>query len=173
MERHNSDELMQCTPPYLKEVAESAQVDLLPKKSRTKYEAAYESFQKFKKDHKTSATSQNVVFAYFKELSKNHASSTLWNFFSMHKAVIKLKEKVDIGSYETLVAFLKKQLVGFEPKQSEVFTKEQIRKFLSDAPDTQYLATKVKNNLFFNVIFCNTSSRTRTHTSLSDRKTGK
>ena len=63
MEKHNSDELMQCTPPYLKEVAESAQVDLLPKKSRTKYEAAFESFQKFKKDQKTSATSQNVVFS--------------------------------------------------------------------------------------------------------------
>ena len=122
------DEVMQCTPPELKELVESAQVDRLPKKSRTKYEAAYLEFVRFKKTCKTNITSENVVLAYFKEFSKNHAPSSIWNRFSMLKSFIKVKEKV-----------------GFEPKQSDVFTKDQIRQFISDAPDSQFLATKVKN----------------------------
>ena len=139
------DEVMLCTPPELKELADSAQVDRLPKISRTKYETAYLDFVKFKKIHKTSVSTDNVVLAYFKELSKTHAPSSLWNRFSMLKSFIKIKEKVDLGSFENLAGFLKQTSVGFEPKQSDVLTKDQIRQFISDAPDLQFLATKVKN----------------------------
>ena len=76
------DEVMLCTPPELKELADSAQIDRLPKKSRTKYEAAYLDFVKFKKIHKTSVSTENVVLPYFKELSKTHAPNSLWNRFS-------------------------------------------------------------------------------------------
>ncbi|OXU18723.1 hypothetical protein TSAR_009830 [Trichomalopsis sarcophagae] len=42
-----------------------------------------------------------------------------------------------------LQLFLKRKSAGYKPKKSAVFTKGNIAKFLNDAPDEIYLATKV------------------------------
>ncbi|XP_011164289.1 uncharacterized protein LOC105199064 [Solenopsis invicta] len=137
------EELMQRTSPELAEVANSARVDTLPKISRNKYDAAYSAFTEYKKQHKTPATTQNVLCAYFKELSNTHASSTLWNRYSMLKAEIKAKENISIESYTDLIAFIRNQAVNYTPKQSEILTKDDVRKFLEIAPDREFLAAKV------------------------------
>lgn len=52
-------------------------------------------------------------------MSKAKASSSLWAYYSILKAVIKIKEDIDISNYHTVVSFLKSflnRLATFRPK---------------------------------------------------------
>ncbi|XP_031332895.1 uncharacterized protein LOC116163187 [Photinus pyralis] len=91
----------------------------------------------------TYSFSENVVLGYFLDLSKKMKPSTLWANYSMLKATLMLKQNVDITSYNKLRAYLKKQSVGYKAKKSKVFTNEQIREFMMNAPDDTYLMAKV------------------------------
>ncbi|XP_024876593.1 uncharacterized protein LOC112457651 [Temnothorax curvispinosus] len=71
------------------------------------------------------------------------APTTLWSRYSMLRAVIEMKQNVDISKYKELRALLKKKTKGHRPKKAKVFTSTNISKFLNDAPDDQYLAMKV------------------------------
>ncbi|KAK2574836.1 hypothetical protein KPH14_013018, partial [Odynerus spinipes] len=96
VEKHSSDEWMQCTPPELKEAAEKLKNNLLPAKSKNNYESAYDTFLIWKQAHKTKFTSESILMAYFSELAQKYKSSTLWSVYSMLKATIKINEKIDI-----------------------------------------------------------------------------
>ncbi|CAG9790350.1 unnamed protein product [Diatraea saccharalis] len=54
-----------------------------------------------------------------------------------------MKNGVDINLYSNLIAFLKRRFDGFIKKKSKVLSSNDFEKFLRDAPDSQYLATKV------------------------------
>ncbi|XP_046630008.1 tyrosine recombinase XerC-like [Neodiprion virginianus] len=142
-EKHSSDEWLQCTPLKLREAAENTRDELLPTKSQKMYESTYDAFVKWKRAHKTKVTSESIVMAYFKELSEKYKSSTLWSMFSMLKATIKIKENTDIDQYHSLKAFMKKTSSGFVSKKSKVLSSENVEKFLTEAPDREYLTTKV------------------------------
>lgn len=58
----------------------------------------------------------------------------------MIKTSIKVYEDVDIGKYHRLTAFLKRQHVGYEAKKSLMFSRDEIDKFLQNAPDDTFLA---------------------------------
>jgi hypothetical protein len=62
----------------------------------------------------------------------------------MLRATLIIKQYVDISKYPKLIAFLKKQSVGYEAKQSKTFTKEHIFQFFNTASDEEYLLIKVK-----------------------------
>ncbi|KAJ8912994.1 hypothetical protein NQ315_002871, partial [Exocentrus adspersus] len=87
--------------------------------------------------------SENVLLVYFGELSKKMKSSTLWSVYSMLRATLNIYNKVDIGTYFKLRAFLKRQSDGYRAKKSRVLEREDIHKFLVEAPDDTYLSTKV------------------------------
>ncbi|XP_071573031.1 uncharacterized protein [Temnothorax nylanderi] len=87
--------------------------------------------------------SEHTLLAYFKELSKSQKPSTMWGIYSMLKATIKINNDIDIYKYNTLIAFLKRQAKGFQSKKSNILTPEQIKKFIDEAPDDTYLATKL------------------------------
>lgn len=142
-DKHSSDEEMQYTLPKLEDVSEDTIDDLLPTKSRKLYESTYDAFVQWKRFHKTKLTSESVVMAYFKELSEKYKSSTLWSIYSMLKATLRTKEKIDISNYHSFKAFMKETSSGFISKKSNVFSSENIEKFLSEAPNDKYLATKV------------------------------
>lgn len=142
MEKSSSEELM-CTPPELRGAAETVSSDLLPSKSKKVYESAYTSFVNWRKKYKTKSASESVLMAYFKELSQKYKASTLWSIYSMLKSTISVKEKTDIGAYPILTAFLKRRSTGFVSKKSNVFSAEEVDKFLTEAPDDEYFATKV------------------------------
>lgn len=130
-------------PPDICEAAENASLYLLPAKSRSLYERCYRTYTEWKKSSQTTSTSERVLMAYFHSLAKNYQPSTLWSYYSMLKTTIIINEKLDISTYHKLTAFLKEQSHGFRSKKSKIFSSEEVKKFLTEAPDDKYLLTKV------------------------------
>lgn len=155
MNAEGSQELISfITPPDLRQVAEEARNDLLPDSKRL-YVKAYEAFNNWRTDHKTKSVSESVMLAYFKEMSNKYAPSSMWAKYSMIKTMINLKEKVDIGKYTAITALLKRNAEGFVGKKSNILTPEQIKKFLTTAPDDNFLKVEVKLNNFLILLIYN------------------
>lgn len=147
------DDNLENTPPELAAVANNLIENLLPTKSRDKYEKSYKKFENWCTINKAQHFTENVLLAYFSELvtKSKMKSSTLWSEYSMLKAVINLRKAVDVSKFLKLRAYLKKQGEGYSPKKSRVLTKNQVDLFLRDAPDNKYLATKVISIWFMNL----------------------
>lgn len=141
----NSDSDLDLTPPEITDVAKNVILNLLPDKSRHKYETQYKRFLGYCMDKNAKTFSENVLIAYFAELSKTMRSSTLWSVYSMLKATMNVKNDVDIGRYFKLRAFLKRKSEGYKAKKSRVFEKQDITKFILEAPDNDYLLAKVSS----------------------------
>lgn len=60
----------------------------------------------------------------------------------MLKATLAANDNIDIR-YPNLTAFLKRENVGYKPKKSEIFTREEVYRFLLEAADERYLMMKV------------------------------
>lgn len=132
-----------CTSSYVSQIACNASVNLLPQKSKDRYEKTYISFCEWCKKKKIEGFSENVLLIYFNEMAKGKLSSTLWSIYSMLKSTLVVKENVDISKYSRLIAFLKRKSVGYRAKKSKVLRREEMNKFLSEAPDDRYLLIKV------------------------------
>lgn len=132
------------TPPELVEAAKNVTLNLLPNKSKAKYEYAYKRFMDYCQEKKTTSRSENVVIAYFSDLSTKLKASTLWSNYSMLRATLSTKEDIDISKYSKLRAFLKRQGDNYKPKKSKVLSNKQIETFITQAPDHIYLMNKVR-----------------------------
>ncbi|XP_033224842.1 uncharacterized protein LOC117177887 isoform X2 [Belonocnema kinseyi] len=115
----------------------------LPKQSMDKYLAIYNQFMEWKNAKHEESLDESLLLTYFNELAEKLAPSTLWSRYSMLKSTLNSNDNVDIAKYSKLSAFLKRQATGFVSKKSKTLTSEQIAKFLTEAPDHQYLVTKV------------------------------
>lgn len=131
------------TPPELTEAVNTASLDLLPKKSKEKYNYSYNRFMEYRKNKNASSFSENVVMAYFLELGSKMKSSTLWSNYSMLKATFAIRHNVNISKYPKLRSLLKRQGEGYRPKKAKILTKEQINTFIQEASDNEYLMIKV------------------------------
>lgn len=69
--------------------------------------------------------------------------NSLWAKYSMLKAMLLVKENMNIKNFPKIVAFLKKCSAGHQPIQSKVLTRQEINLFLKKAPDADYLLVKV------------------------------
>jgi len=56
-----------CTPPSVIQEAETAAQDLLPSKSRQRYERMYNEFMKWKETNGSKSFSERTLLAYFSE----------------------------------------------------------------------------------------------------------
>ncbi|KAJ3655710.1 hypothetical protein Zmor_014830 [Zophobas morio] len=129
------------TPP---EVAEAAgAVNLLPEKSQKLYKIAYNQFMKWKQEKKITSFSERVILAYFADLSSKYKISTLWTYYSMLRSTLNINHNINIEQYHKLRAFLKRQGENYQPKKAKTVSPQQITKFITEAPDVKYLATKV------------------------------
>lgn len=61
----------------------------------------------------------------------------------MVKSMMVVHENLDISNFPKLTAFIKKLNVGHHPTQSKVLTKEEVDRFMIEAPTNQYLLIKV------------------------------
>lgn len=137
------------TPPDIVNAATIATNNLLPEKSRAKYEKAYRDFLSWRMDKNTTSLSENVLLAYFEDLSKKFKSASLWTIYSMVKSTLNIKHQVDISKYFKLTTLLKRKSEGYIAKKAKTFSPEEINKFLNDAPDQLYLQSKVTCLIFF------------------------
>lgn len=134
---------MECTPPELREAAESVTMNMLLVKSKDRYEKTYRAYRDWCNDKGVpNIGSENVILAYFAQLKKDKKPSTLWAHYSMLRATLNIKDNIDISKNAKLIAFLKQQNIGYQPKKSSVFTKENMEKFLKNAP-LEFLPHKV------------------------------
>lgn len=136
------------TPPDLIEIANSATKELLPVKSKARYEQTFRDFKQWQQTKKATSNSERVVLSYFSELKGKLSPGTLWSRYSMLKSTLKIYENVDIGVYASLNGFLKNQLKGYTPKKAKVLTEIELRRFIDEAPDIAWLDVKVRNLTF-------------------------
>ena len=109
----NDQHVFEGTPPDVAEIAKGAFNDLLPTKSKERYELEYAKFNDYKKKIRTTPSSENILMAYFTELKQKYKLSSLWNYYSMLKKTLTIKEKIDIGQYYALTSLLKKRSERF------------------------------------------------------------
>lgn len=133
------------TPPNITKAAEEASTSLLPVKSRERYETVYRKFMEWRLRNNIKSFSENVMLAYFQELSEKIKPSSLWAFYSMLRTTINMNHNVNIATYSKLIILLKRKSDGFRSKKSKVLTAKNINDFLENAPDSQYLFIKVRN----------------------------
>lgn len=134
----------ECTPPEIIEAAQETSLKLLPEKSRRRYENAYDKFISWRRIKQIkSSFSENVMLAYFNEISQKIKPSTLWTQYSMLRNTIYINHNVDISNYLKLRAFLKRSSDGYRPKKAKILTSQQVNEFITRAPDEKFLFTKV------------------------------
>lgn len=129
-------------PSDIEEAAQSALSTIIPKKSKSKYDLAYVKFSSWCEQKRITHLNEKVLLAYFQE-KKEMKSSTLWSLYSMLRTELSLKRNIDIKKYTNLLAFLKRHSEGYQPKKSQVLSKENIANFLREAADVQHLMNKV------------------------------
>ncbi|KAJ8976775.1 hypothetical protein NQ317_009694 [Molorchus minor] len=109
-----------CESEEIVEAANIAISNLLPTKSRSLYDIAYN-----------------------RENAKNYKSSTLWAQYSMVKSCLIIYDNIDISKFPKLIAFLKRTGDGYQAKKSKILTKTEIDRFLLSADDKEFLMIKV------------------------------
>ncbi|KAK9674634.1 hypothetical protein QE152_g40977 [Popillia japonica] len=110
---------LSCTPPQLREIADNAVINLLPKKSKAVYEKCYHQFELWAVQNNVNTISENILLAYFELQGKNKKSSTLWSMYSMLRSCfsiykISIYKNTDISKYIKLRAYLKRFSEGYE-----------------------------------------------------------
>lgn len=127
----------------INDLADSAANEVLPEKSKDRYLKVYNDFEKWKKRKKSKGISEKNVLAYFFEMSKSMKPSSLWAQYSMLKATMKVKDNIDIAKYNQISAFLKTKSSGYKPMKAKIFSEAEIKKFIVEAPDNDWLDVKV------------------------------
>lgn len=146
-------------PPELLEEFQSAMDQILPVKSGNRYLQAYEVFRKWLDSYRVRNISEEIVMVYFVRASRNYKPPTLWSMYSMLKKTFIVKHNIDLKTHCRLRAFLKTKSDGYIGKKSNVFTQDEIQKFIVEAPIHIYLGMKVisetigYNFLYFHFYF--------------------
>ncbi|KAJ3639156.1 hypothetical protein Zmor_004027 [Zophobas morio] len=128
-----------CTPPELRAAASAAAQNLLPIKSKGRYECTYQKFLDWCHKNKVAKCSENVLLAYFKEIVHKRS---LWSVYSMLKSCIILKQNIDISKFSKLILYIKRQTQQHQPKKSAVLEDAHIAKCIAKAPDSTFLMMK-------------------------------
>ena len=61
----------------------------------------------------------------------------------MLKSTFQINQGIDISKYSKLIMFIKRCGENYQPTKSKIFTKEEIYKFIIEAPDDTFLMLKV------------------------------
>lgn len=77
-------------------------------------------------------------------IAGKYKPSTLWTEYSMLRTTIQSKHNIDI-SYKELWAYLQTSSFGYLPQKLSVFELDEMRRFLSEADDKEFLAVKVRD----------------------------
>jgi len=131
------------TPPELKRIAATVKLQAVPKKSKEIYLKHYLEFREYLKEHKTESISENTLLAYLQHLLETRSVSTCWTIYSCLKKMIRINDGLDISRWPMLTDVLKTKSATHQKKKAKVFTREEIDRFLKDAPNDQFLEDKL------------------------------
>ena len=84
---------------------------------------------------------RNLLHYIFKIYVKKYSPLTIDDHFGKLKRMVKKHENIDISEYFILNATISKKV--FPSKKSLVFKTEQLKKFLKEAPEPEFLLHKV------------------------------
>ncbi|PSN44039.1 hypothetical protein C0J52_19607 [Blattella germanica] len=70
-------------------------------------------------------------------------SPTLWTNYSVLKTTLNVKHGIGISQYKKLYSLLKQKSVGYNGKKAKVFSTDEIKIFIDEAPDNTHLLIKV------------------------------
>lgn len=73
-------------PEEIQEAAASAVCELVPDKSKARYERTYLSFEQWCGQKNVKVINENVLLAFFSEKALNFKPSSLWSTYSMLKS---------------------------------------------------------------------------------------
>lgn len=141
---YSDEDISYSTPEEISEKAKEVTLNLLPDKSKAKYNAQYKLFMDWCRKKNIKKYSENVILTYLSVLFEKYKPSTMWSIYSMLKSTLIVKNDIDISKFAKVQAFLKKKSVGHIAKKSRVLTQQDINTFLGEALDEMYLLAKVK-----------------------------
>ncbi|KAJ8909752.1 hypothetical protein NQ315_014362 [Exocentrus adspersus] len=132
-------------PAEIKQEAQEATLRLLPAKSKRVYEKEMVEFDNWRKKRGLGegAITEEVLLAYFFNVEKHFAASSMWTKYSMQKSILKVHKGVDISKYGKLTSYLKVGSGKYKTKKAKILERNQIEEFLKKAPDVEYLQVKV------------------------------
>lgn len=82
-------------PQEITDAANQASQDLLPDKSKIRYQATLSLFDQWCNNKNVKHINESVILAYFCEKSKSSKSSTLWSHYSMLKTTLLVNRNID------------------------------------------------------------------------------
>lgn len=83
----------------IENLANAALQTVVPAKSKLAYEAAYNSFQGWLQEKKSSTVTEKVMLAYFQYKSEHYKPNTMWCEYSKLRTMIHLQQRVDISTF--------------------------------------------------------------------------
>ncbi|KAJ3651496.1 hypothetical protein Zmor_017531 [Zophobas morio] len=100
------------------------------------------TFQDWKSKNRIKEVTEDVILAFLDMRSQKLSPCSLWPEYSMLKATLKSKENIDIEKFGAVISYIKKLNVGYRGKKYNVLTREEIKTFLQEADDGEYLFEK-------------------------------
>lgn len=110
----------------------------------------YNEFMSWRESRNINSFGEDVFMEYFRIASETHTPEMLSALFFALKTEMRSKHSVQIGKFILLFVFLRQKGVVIQRKpigSSKSFTNEEIHKFLTEAPDAEYLAIKVMSRI--------------------------
>jgi integrase len=137
----NENETSERTNAWIDEEIKSAISNMVPNVSGEKYKRAYEKYQVWRQESNLSGpTNERELFAYLHKMmdsNKWQSPGTIWCKFSMLKSMILSKEGLDIKETSInsqIQTWLKRVGATHKSKQAHMFNKEDVMRFLREAP---------------------------------------
>ena len=108
---------------------------MIPETSKDKYDFYFSLFLGFIADYdvEVDAVNEELLLAFFKDMSDFYAPNTLWTIFSCVKKKLLIHTSIDIGKFPLVTQYLKKKNDKYLPKKALTFEPDEIKSFLRDS----------------------------------------
>ena len=116
-------------------------------KTKSAQERAYTIYSQWKEKNGVTTSERSLLNYFFQFYREKYSPTTIGTHFAKLKRSVKKYECIDISRYFILYASVIK--LEYQSKKSRVFTTEQLKKFLQEAPENRFLLHKVTYFMIF------------------------